>query len=333
MQRTPPATSHPTLSISRSESDLPNVTLNTMASITNVTTRNKRQRTETSPDNSPILPSASSSDGAVVPGGDLRSDVIGLLSSWKDEQDRRLSEWKTDLDNTLSKLVTQVSDLQKECLLIRRANVEIERSIDFMNKKHEETIAKISIMEREKNANTEAIKVLENQIQDFNFQTRQATIEIRNVPLIENESYESLVKVVSTLGEKMDLCLGSGSIRDVYRLPGKLGVIRPIVAEFSSVHTRNELITRIRRFNRDKEINDKLNTETIGLPGMKKPIYVDEHIVPPRRKLLFDTRQFARKHNFSAWHSNGRIFIRTEQTGKPFQIKTEKCLEEFMKKI
>lgn len=205
--------------------------------------------------------------------------------------------------------------------------------MDFINKKHEETIARVSSVEKEKNANTEAIKVLENQLQDLHFQTRQATIEIRNVPLIENESYESLVKIVSTLGEKMDLCLGSGSIRDAYRLPGKLGAIRPIVAEFSSVHTRNELISRIRRFNKDREINDKLNTETIGLPGVKKPIYVDEHIAPSQRKLLFETRQFARKHNFSAWHSNGRILIRTEQTGKPIQIKTEKCLEELMMKI
>lgn len=324
MQRTPPAAS-PTLSASRSDSDLTRAS--ETKNDTNITTRNKRQRMDMSPDKSPTLCTFHAGDG------DLRNDIMRLLTSWKEDQDRRLSEWKSDLDNTLSKLLTEVSDLKTECREIKIANAEMEKSMDYINKKHEETISKVLIIEKEKNTNTEIIKSLETQIQDLHFQTRQATIEIRNVPLSENENYAKLKEIVFGMGKLIDINIGPEDIRDIYRLPGKPGLPRPIVTEFACVHTRNELISRIRLFNKERSINEKLNTQTIGLPGDKRPVYIDEHLAPSLKKLMFLTRQFAKKHNFSCWHSNGRIFLRTEQTGKPIQIVAEKCLTNLQKKI
>lgn len=324
MQRTPPQ-SAAMLSGSRSDSDLSIVGSNITNSEANITTRNKRQRMETSPNNS-----SSQSD---FHSGDLRTDLFNMLNDWKEDQDRRLNEWKTSLDSALSRLVGEVTYLKRECQEIKKTNTEIEKGIEFMNKNQEEIAIKVKEIEKDKTANTDAIKILETQIQDIHFQTRQATIELRNIPVVENEKFDNLFSIVSKIGKAMEFDISLGDLRDIYRLPGRPTIARPIVAEFACVHTKNELISRVRGFNREKPVTEKLNTQTIGLPGAKQPIYVDEHLAPSQRKLMFETRQFAKKHNFSCWHSNGRILLRMDPNSKPIIIRTERCLSEIGKKI
>lgn len=323
MRRTPPPTASP-LSGSRSESDLLQQGESISVSDLNITTRTKRQRVETSPGNS-SKQSASHSD-------DIRTDILNMLSSWKEDQDQRLNEWKKDLDNTLSRVVTEVSYLKKECLEIKKANSEMEKGIEFINKSYEETTYKVAEIEKGKNTNTEAIKRLETQIEDLHFRTRQATIEVRNVPLSENETHDNLLAIMSMIGKAMEINLNPGDLRDIYRLPGKQGTTRPIVAEFACVYARNELIAKVRRHNKSRTVSEKLNTQTIGLPGSKTPIYVDEYLPPSLRKLMYETRQFAKNHGYSCWHSHGKIFLRLDSSGKPILIKSVKCLAEILKK-
>jgi hypothetical protein len=173
---------------------------------------------------------------------------------------------------------------------------------------------------------------LETQIQDIHLQTRSATIEIRNVPYFENEKFESLLSVLTSICKKMNLTLAPGDIRDIYRLPGKPGTTRPVVAEFTCVNTRNDLMSRVRRYNKEKPTLEKLNTQTIGISGTKQPIYIDEHLAPSQRKLMFETRQFAKKHNYSCWHSHGRILLRLNTTDKPIIIRSQECLSDLVKK-
>lgn len=324
-QRTPPSKTS-NLSGSRSESDLSTVNVCVLKSDdTNITTRNKRQRMEnSSPESSPV-PSNSHAD--------VRSDLLSMLTGWKEDHDRRLNEWKLSLDATLSRLVTEVSHLKKEVQELKKSNVDIEKGMEFMNRSQEEIANKVREIEKDKNSNTEAIKNLETQVQDINFQTRHATLEIRNIPCFENESFDNLLSVLKNIGTALELEINPSDIRDLYRLPGKTGVVRPIVAEFAYVHAKNEFQSRLRTFNKGKPVAEKLNTETVGLPGERRPVYVDEYLAPSQRKLMFETRLFAKKHNYSCWHSNGRILLRTDPASKPYSIRSEKCLMELVKKI
>jgi hypothetical protein len=327
IQRSPPHNTS-VLSGSRSETDLlrESTTDATISKFdTHITTRTKRQRMETSP---PNTSTRSSSDK-----DDLRNDLLNLLSNWKEDQDRRLDEWKTNLDATLSKLVSEVTYLKKECQEIKKTNMEIEKGMEFFNKVQEETGTKVKEIENSLKYNTNAINITESQIQDIQFQTRHATLEIRNIPISENETFDSLFSSLSKICKAMELTINDADIRDLYRLPGKLGVLRPIVVEFTRVQTRNALLTRVRKFNRDKPVSEKLNTQIIGLSGVKNPIYIDEHLGPSQRKLMYETRQFSKKHNYSCWTSNGRILLRTDSAGKPVIIHSEKCLSDLVKKM
>ncbi|CAH4035079.1 unnamed protein product [Pieris brassicae] len=170
--RTPPSKN--SLSGSRSESDLSTTASASNSSESNVTTRNKRPRMNSSPE--------SPSSSPVFPSGDLRTDLLNMLSDWKRDQDQRLDEWKISLDDTLSKLVTEVTQLKKECQEIKNTNRDIENGMKFMNEQHKELSSKVKNLEGQKKANSEAINNLETKIQGLQFLSRVATIEVRNIP-------------------------------------------------------------------------------------------------------------------------------------------------------
>ncbi|CAH4028449.1 unnamed protein product [Pieris brassicae] len=320
--RTPPSKN--SLSGSRSESDLSTTASASNSGESNVTTRNKRPRMNSSP-------KGPSSSG--FPSGDLRTDLLNMLSDWKGDQDRRLDEWKISLDDTLSKLVTEVTQLKKECQEIKNTNRDIENGMKFMNEQHEELSSKVKNLEGQKKANSEAINNLETKIQGLQFLSRVATIEVRNIPHYDSENFESLLSILTRIGKELDLTIDSKELRDIYRLPGKPGTARPIVAEFSCVHTRNELLSRVRKLIKEKLIPEKLNTQTLGLPGAKSLIYIDEHLPPAQRKLMYETRQIAKKFKYACWYSNGRVFLRMDAAGKPVIIDSEKCLDDLVKQI
>lgn len=318
MQRTPPKTSlSPGQSLS--EPDIPTASTEKADSAVNITVRNKRQRLASSP-NSEAYTDRSGVFSA------FKLDLMEMLANWKSEQEKLLISWKEEQAAILSRLVREVAELKQKCLSIEESNAEIDRSMSFINEKHEAIISKISTLEKGKTDNEDHINRLNIQIQDLNYLSRQATIELRNIPIKERETNEDLISAVSSVGKTISIDVQSSAFRDVYRIPGKPGLCRPIVAEFSCVNKRNEFLAKVRKFNKERSINDKLNTQLIGIAGGKTPVYVDEHLPPATKKLLYNVRQFAKARSYSSWYSNGRILLKKHPADKPIVIKSEKCL-------
>lgn len=87
-------------------------------------------------------------------------------------------------------------------------------------------------------------------------------------------------------------------LRDIYRLPGKPGTSRTIVAKLSTVLTKYNVLNAARGFNRQRPIAGKLNTKTLDIPGEVLPVYVDEHLLPAARKLYNRCRLFAKENRY-----------------------------------
>lgn len=285
--------------------------------------RSKRQRIEDSPSKQTNLSNSLNC---------FKGELKQMLDEWKTDQDQRLATWKAEQDATLSMLVREVSDLKTQCQQIQKSNLDIERGMDFVNQNYEEIKGKITILEQEKKENLDLITNLEKQLQDSRFLTRTSTIELRNISTKQSEKTSDLTKIVLDIGKAVECDIHATDLRDIYRLPGKPDASRPVVAEFTQVACRNNFLSSVRAFNKTRPINEKLNTKTIGIPGETKAIYVDEHLTPALKKLLFETRQFAKANNYSNWHSNGKIYIRTDPDAKPVQIKSNKCLAFLLKR-
>lgn len=323
--RTPPGSGRENLTPGKSISDPDLLTSQDKSqSNNNATLRGKRQRVEDSPTNR--------SNNASVNIDGLKSDLMQMLTAWKAEQDKRFTDWKSEQDRTLSLLVREVSDLKQQCQQIQKCNLEIEQGMQHINNNYEDIKTKICALEREKRENVEKIDKLEKRIHDMSLMTRSASIEFRNIPLRKQERYCDLLDIVSSIGQAVNSGVKSSNFRDIYRLPGRPGSVRPIVAEFTSVSARNDYLLSVRTFNRERSLSDKLSTKTISLPGDQKPIFVDEHLTPSLKKLLYETRIVAKQNNYTCWHSNGKILMRMAKDDKPIHIETVKCLTFLSKK-
>lgn len=284
-----------------------------------VTIRHKRQRTEGSPE-------------AGLSHDHLRKftlEIKEMLSSWREDQDRRLSDWKNDQDISLSTLVKEVTELRAQCLKIQTTNSDIEKSMEYMSNCFDGTQLQLSQLQKENQEKDLAILQLQNQINDLQLKTRTATIELRNVPNKDSEKQSDLFSIVANVAKVINTDIQTSDLRDVYRLPGKSNTSRPIVVEFATVTKRNHLLSSIRKYNKDRPIVEKLNTQILGFPGMSEPVYVDEHLAPSTRKLLYETRQVAKANKYSCWHSNGKIYLRTDQEEKAIVIRSDKQLATF----
>lgn len=197
------------------------------------------------------------------------------LADFKLEIKHLLTSWKSDQDAILSKLVSDISELKALNSTIQKSNLEIEKSMEFMNIKYEEISNHIMSLEKERSESRKCILDLEKKFQELYSCSRSSSIEIRNVPMAETESFQELSSVVSKIGTLVGNEINPVDIRDLYRLPGKPGAIKPIVAEFSTVQTKLDLISSVRNFNKDRIVADKLNTTQIGLSGSKNAIFID----------------------------------------------------------
>lgn len=268
---------------------------------------------------------------------EFRIDLMTMLTAWKGQQEESLASWRAEQKSVMTALVSDVAELKSQVQQNFKTTTDIEVGMEYINRSYEEMKNKISLLERERAANMERVISLEKQLHDVQTQSRSSTIEIRNVPLkSEKETPTDLVSIVKAVGNAVNVELEPADLRDLYRMPNKYGssiTTTPIVVDFASVNTRFEFLSSVRRFNKTKNVQDKLNTQTIKMEGNKTPIYVDEHVSPALRKLLFEARKAAKENGLNCWHSNGRIFLRKSQNEKPIRITSEQNLAEVLKNI
>ncbi|KAH9640611.1 hypothetical protein HF086_000555 [Spodoptera exigua] len=217
---------------------------------------------------------------------DLKHVLLEMLSTWKEEQEELFIKFSTDQKNTLSKLTTELTELKQQNLAIKKTNEEIEKAVTFISKQYDDIFKGCRFAEKENQAQKDYIQNLELKIQDCQHRSRPSSIEIRNVPAINNETVSDISSIITKVGSAVGMPLDAARIRDTYRLPGKEGTVRPIIAEFSSVQVKNELLSCVRKFNKANSNSGRLNTTLIGLAGDRRPVYVDEHLSGSSRKLF-----------------------------------------------
>lgn len=299
------------------------------ASEKNITLREKRHRMYDSPREVADQPLSAMLN-------EFRVELMNMLSSWKSQQEESLASWRAEQASTMLTLANDIAELKKQVQQNIKTTSEIELGMEFINHGYEDMKSKISNIESVKSVNTERLSNLEKQLQDIHTQSRSTTIELRNVPLKENgkESVADLLSVVKAVGTAVNLELRPSDLRDVYRIPSKHGsptTPTSIVADFASVNTRYEFLSSVKRFNKSRSVQDKLNSHTINMTGNKTPIYVDERLTPYLRKLLFDTRKISKENGFSCWHSNGKIFLRKSQSESPIRVISERNLADILR--
>lgn len=245
---------------------------------------------------------------------ELKREMLQMLTNWKEEQDSRFAKLTSDQSITITKLM---------------ADIIIEKNITFINKKYDDMFTQLNTLLKEKQAYKDSILAMETKIQDLQQMSRTSSIEIRNVsPVKENESPVELSDVVTKIGSSVNLYINTQNIRDIYRLPGKAGVTRPIVTKFTSVQTKFQFLQAVRNFNK-KHPKERLSSLNIGKTGDPCPIYVAKYLPASSKKLFFAAREFAKLKDYQfCWTTNGNIFLRKTEGAKQILVRSEQTLRD-----
>lgn len=254
---------------------------------------------------------------------------------WKSFEDKimkLLNKWKSEQDEILTKLTSEIKDIKVQNIEIQKTNAETLKTVEFLNSDYECIKKSLQKIEKENSDQRNYIAELEKRVADLQRSSRSSCIEIRNVPANEKETVSHLTSIVLKTCNTIQPSANPPELRDVYRLPGKRGSNRPIVAEFLTVTARNEFLNASRAFNKGLPPSEKLNTGHIGVPGESKPVYVAEHLPATQRQLFYEARMFAKNNKYSfCWYQNGRIFLREREGMDSIIINSSHCLKKLLK--
>lgn len=307
LKRTPPST--PRIEVQRSISNPEIADIPVDAEFVNSSQRTKRPRSESSPTNEL---------------GDFKEEIRAMLSKWNAKQENNLKSFTDKITKELAELRSQNEKLQS-------IKLEIEKSASLIDEKYEEINTKMKKLESERYEQRKHIESLEKQIQDMQEHRRSAVIELRNIPTKEHESCNDLVKTMIDVCKPLQIAVEPSHIRDIYRVQGKHGPSKQIVAEFHSVTAKNNILLAARNFNKGKHATEKLNSGHIGLTGECVPIYIAERLPTRSRQLFYEARKFAKAHQFAyCWSASGKVFLRKKEGDKSIRINSEKCFPEIL---
>lgn len=256
-------------------------------------------------------------------------DIKDQLNDFKKEMKEMISSLMLAGDAERVRLRKDITDIKTKIEDVKRTNIEIEKSMDFISNKFEEAMVKIDTLENESRKNRAQIQILQEKLDSFERTSFKSTIEMRNFPAKDKETINDLTSFIINTGKALDLDVQPSEIRDAWRLPGKPGSNRTILAEFTTVATKAKFLQQTRSFNQSRSGENKLNTEHIGIAGKRSPVYISEHLTSASRKLYYMAREFAKENKYKfCWTSHGRIFLRKEENSKQIIIKSEKCLTD-----
>lgn len=262
---------------------------------------------------------------------EFKQEIVEMLTTWNIAHNDSITHIMEQQNTLLNKLISEVAELKSQNSGIQKSFLDVEKSMSFISSQYEDITKKVDNWEKERTQLTECIKTLDNKIKDLQHCSRSACIEIRNIPAKEKESYDDLVTIVTKIGSTIGKQLASLDIRDVRRIPGKPGTIKPIVAEFTQVHTKLSFLDASKVYNKKRSNPDKLNTQHMGVPGERKPVYISEYLTLQTKKLFYTSREFAKANQFEfCWTSNGNIYLRKTPGAKQVLVKSEQTLKDLL---
>lgn len=260
----------------------------------NVTQRNKRKCTESrlDPDHQVSI---------------YMAEIKAMFQDFKDEHNKKIELIYAGMEE------------------IKLQTSQIQSSVTFLTQDYDSLKSKIDLLENqldeERKSKALSLQQFEEKIERLECGARSSCVEIKNIPVIKQESKENLLSTVIKVATVMNVSLQPHEVKDIYRIGTKDKDNRTILVDFSTNLLKEKFIEKYKKFNKG---NNKLSTEHLKISQPVKPIFISENLSPRMKRLFFLARDFANTNNFSyCWIKNGKIYLR-EKVGAPhILIKTE----------
>lgn len=237
-------------------------------------------------DTSPIVDTeAPVNEEAIVPPSDTvtLSAIMAKLVSME-TQLKDIAEIKHDM----KEVKTQIEDLKESC----KFNSNDIEGLKTNMRSMESRICLLEQQPKEHTSNGE------------NW-TRLNNIEIKGVPVANNENLFDLVDKISSA---IDYTVSKSQINYLSRVPTFGSKEKHIIVSFVNRYVKEEFAAHARA-------KKNLSTAHIGLANETRRIYVNDHLSPEQKKLLTKTKDTAKTKGFQfVWVKFAKIHVRKNDT-------------------
>lgn len=237
-------------------------------------------------------------------------------SDFKREMRKEIRELKSGLDY----MTKDVEDLKKECAALKKENSQLKTK----NEEIAQELAELRGMAKESSLRITA--------QDQ--YSRNKNLEVKGIP---QEKDENLVAVLTKVGDALGEQISEHDVEICHRIPARRntagGQDSVQVQSPSSDATPGIVVVFKNRLKRDavlgKARKTRVATDELGF-SVRKPVFVNEHLCPPIKRLLGMTIAKKKEMNWRfAWTKDGKVYARQTEQSRPLLI----CCEADLAKM
>jgi hypothetical protein len=235
-------------------------------------------------------------------------EMLGGIKLTQETQTKKLQESIDELHAQNKEIIKTNSSIEKILMHTTTLYNDLKLKVDHLESGHDEALLKIS--------------ALEEQVEDMQRNQRVTTLEIRNVPEIENENLEEVVNKIHTF---LEVPVSTGCIKQIRRI--KTSKNKVIIVEYPNIKTSTLVLKTLKEYNNSHK-DDKFNSKCLNLPGETTSIFIAESLTPAARKLHFLARGLRKDHGYQhCWTSMGRVFVKYADGTPAIQIKSIQQVE------
>lgn len=241
------------------------------------------------------------------------------------ERPQRIEQRITAMESILKEIKEQMNDLSKKGNTIEKKITEQGVKINKIEEICEGCKALKSEIDNIKVSNIQLkkrVNEMERKIEQEEINKKRNTIEIYGIP---EKDKEDINNIVTRLADHAKVNLKKVDIEKCYRpRKGTNGREKPIVVSFKEKDTRDKIIKAMKV--------SKPRLGNINMEPENKMVFINEALIPERKRLLFQAKQEARVRNwYRVWTYAGAIFVLIEEKGKNIKIESEQELEILLK--
>ncbi|CAG9789175.1 unnamed protein product [Diatraea saccharalis] len=155
-----------------------------------------------------------------------------------------VNEMRGMFNNLLAAQRQEFDNINPTLKSIQETNAKIEASIEYLHIENTELKKKIKNLEQQKKEDAKYIVSLEEKLENVQKGYRKANFEIKNVPKVEKETKEDLIKLTTCLSNTVGVNITKSDIKDIYRVRGRKENISnaPIVVEMASTLLKMDIL-------------------------------------------------------------------------------------------
>ncbi|XP_023302701.2 uncharacterized protein LOC111684734 [Lucilia cuprina] len=235
---------------------------------------------------------------------ELKEDVSSMKSDINEIKPLRVDI--NDIKTTMQEFAKQM------CESNAQMNYNLQTAITTITSSITALTNQVSELCESNKEKTKQINEMGKQINDMEQRMLNKTIEIKNITKKNIQPNE----VVKTIANSLNVQLEDHEISNSYVLKKS----KRVIVEFTSLNKKKELLSKISRHRVDSKL---VNDETGD-----KYIYVNEHLTPYKRRLLWLAKTKAKEANYKfVWIRDGNIYVKKNEISDPIIISNAADIE------